>query len=133
MPIAIWNPVYETGNPTVDGQHRQLFEMVNELHHGIISGHGRDVMGPMLKRLAKYAVDHFATEEGLMRSGGYPEFARHKGKHDALTAQVVALLGEWEKGTALPNSLSKFLAEWVAHHIKEEDLAMIQWLKGKSG
>ena len=129
MPIAIWSPSLETGNPVVDHQHQQLFAMVNDLHHGIIQGHGRDVMGPILKKLAKYAVDHFATEEGFMRRTDYPNFARHKGRHDALTAQVADLVRAWDEGTALPSTLSKFLADWVSHHIKEEDREPVHWLK----
>lgn len=129
MPIAIWSQSLETGNPTVDHQHKHLFDLVNELHHGIIQGHGREVMGPILKKLAKYAVDHFTTEESFMRQTGYPNFLRHKGKHDALTRQVMDLLHEWDRGNALPSSLSKFLADWVTHHIKEEDKELAGWLK----
>lgn len=129
MPIAIWTPNLVTGNPTVDSQHQHLFEMVNELHHGIIEGHGRDVMGPILKKLAKYAVDHFATEERFMQSTSYPNLARHKQKHDLLTRQVTDLIHDWELGTALPGTLSKFLADWVSHHIKEEDKELVAWLK----
>ena len=129
VPIAIWTPNLVTGNPTVDHQHQHLFELVNELHHGIISGHGQDVMGPILLKLAKYAVDHFGTEEKFMRDSAYPNLARHKQKHDALTKQVTELLKDWDSGTALPATLSKFLADWVAHHIKEEDKELIAWLK----
>jgi hemerythrin len=68
MPIAIWTPNLVTGNATVDHQHQHLFDMVNELHHGIIHGHGRETMGPILVKLAKYAVDHFATEERFMKT-----------------------------------------------------------------
>jgi hemerythrin-like metal-binding protein len=129
MPIAIWTPNLETGNPTVDAQHKTLFAMVNDLHHGIIQGQGRETMGPILKKLAKYAVDHFGTEEGFMKQTGYPNRLRHKGKHDALTAQVVDLLKAWDAGEALPSTLSKFLAEWVSHHIKEEDMELVAWIK----
>jgi hemerythrin len=131
MPIAIWTPNLVTGNVTVDSQHQHLFDLVNELHHGIIQGHGREVMGPILKKLARYAVEHFATEERFMSSTAYPNLARHKQKHDALTAQVTELLGDWEQGTALPSTLSKFLTEWVSHHIKDEDKELVAWLKAQ--
>ena len=129
MPIAIWTPNLMTGNPTVDAQHQRLFEMVNELHHGIISGHGRDAMGPILRGLAQYAVQHFGTEERFMMTSKYPNLPRHKEKHDLLTRQVTDLMKEWESGTALPATLSKFLADWVSHHIKEEDKELVAWLK----
>jgi hemerythrin len=132
MPIAVWMPKYLTGNPAVDRQHQRLFELVNELHHGIISGHGRETMGPTLKALAGYTLEHFATEEGFMRSAGYAHYARHKAKHDQLAAQVKDLMAQYDAGSlALPGTLSKFLADWLTHHIKEEDMEMISWLRQK--
>lgn len=130
MPIAVWMPKYLTGNAAVDRQHQRLFELVNELHHGIVSGQGREVVGPVLKSLAAYTVDHFATEEGFMRSAQYVNYDRHKAKHDQLTAQVKDLVAQYESGMPnLPGSLSRFLADWLTHHIKEEDLEMITWLR----
>jgi hemerythrin len=132
MPIAIWMPKYETGNPAVDRQHKRLFEMVNDLHHGIIAGQGRETMGPTLKALASYTLEHFATEEGFMRSTNYGNYARHKARHDELARQVKDLIEQYDSGSmALPGSLSKFLADWLIHHIKEEDMDMITWVRGK--
>lgn len=134
MPIAIWLPKYETGNAAVDGQHRRLFEMVNELHHGIISGHGKETMGPTLKALAGYTLEHFATEEGFMRTSHYENYPRHKKEHDRLAKQVKELVAQYDEGQVpLPATLSKFLADWLTHHIKEEDMEMISWLRAKSG
>jgi len=132
MPIAIWLPKYETGNPSVDRQHKRLFEMVNELHHGIVSGHGRETMGPTLKSLAKYTLEHFATEEGFMRASSYEHYPRHKARHDELAKQVKELITQYDSGSlALPGTLSKFLADWLTPHIKEEDMEMITWLREK--
>lgn len=132
MPIAIWSDAYVTGHPVVDRQHQHLFSLVNDLHHGIVSGHGRDKMGPILKELARYTVEHFATEEGFMREKGYPNLVRHKAKHDDLKGQVVDLIGKFDSGElSLPSTLSKFLADWVSHHIKEEDKELVAWLKAK--
>ena len=132
MPIAIWMPKYLTGNPAVDRQHQHLFELVNELHHGIISGQGRESMGKTLKALGSYTLEHFATEEGFMRSTRYGNYPRHKAKHDQLAGQVKDLMAQYEAGAlALPGTLSKFLADWLTHHIKEEDMEMITWLREK--
>jgi hemerythrin len=132
MPIAIWMPKYLTGNPGVDRQHQRLFELVNELHHGIISGQGRENMGKTLKALGAYTLEHFATEEGFMRATHYGHYPRHKAKHDQLAAQVKDLMAQYDSGTlALPGTLSKFLTDWLTHHIKEEDMEMITWLREK--
>ena len=132
MPIAIWLPKYETGNPSVDRQHKRLFELVNELHHGIVSGQGRETMGPTLKSLAKYTLEHFSTEEGFMRASNYEHYPQHKARHDELAKQVKELITQYDSGAlALPGTLSKFLADWLTHHIKEEDMEMITWLREK--
>jgi hemerythrin len=134
MPIAVWMPTYLTGNSAVDRQHQRLFDLVNELHHGIIAGKGRESLGPALKALASYTLEHFATEEGFMRSTSYPGFPRHKAKHDQLAAQVKDLMAQYDGGAlTLPGTLSKFLADWLTHHIKEEDMEMITWVREREG
>ena len=130
MPFALWSKSYETGHPEVDRQHKQLFGMINELHEAMTQGHGRDVLGPVVKSLAAYTRDHFATEEALMREIGYPNLARHQEKHEALTQQVDELLLRFSAGyLTLPSTLSRFLADWLKHHIREEDVEFIAWMK----
>lgn len=130
MSVVEWNPIYETGYAPVDTQHRRLFEMVNQLHDGIVKGAGREIMGPTLKGLAKYTVEHFRTEEGLMTTKNYPFLQRHKQFHDDLVQRVTDLLEQFDKGhMVLPLTLSRFLADWISHHIKEEDKTLIDWLR----
>lgn len=133
MPFANWKSDYETGNPAIDMQHKRLFEMVNELHEGIVAGAGKAVLGPTLAKLAKYTIEHFHTEEGFMISKGYPDFPRHKARHEELLKQVSGLMKQYEGGgMVLPLTLSRFLADWIAHHIQEEDKALIDWMKKKA-
>jgi len=130
MPIAIWTAALETGNQTVDDQHKRLFQMVNELHHGIIKGEAQAVMGPVLKRLAAYTVEHFGTEEALMLSTKYSNYARHKAKHVELTSRVQDLVGQFDAGKlTLPSTLSKFLTDWLTTHIRQEDMELIKWIQ----
>lgn len=130
MTFALWSSDYETGHPDVDRQHRRLFELVNELHDAMAKGHGREAMEPSLKTLAAYTLEHFATEEALMRTEGYPDLERHQDKHEALTHQVEELLLRFSKGyLTLPSTLSRFLADWLKHHIREEDMAFIAWMR----
>ena len=39
MDLVNWDVKYQTGNATVDTQHKELFRMVNGLHHAIVEGH----------------------------------------------------------------------------------------------
>lgn len=133
MPLAPWNDSYRTGDATVDHQHQELFAMVNELHDSIVAGHGREKIGPTLTRLAAYVGTHFQTEERLMQAQGFPALAGHKAKHDQLGKDAARIVSDYETGRAvLTIGLSRFLADWLRHHIDGEDKAMIAWMRARN-
>lgn len=130
MPIAQWGDAYKTGHETVDTQHQALFRMVNELHDAIIANKDRSVLFPTLEKLAKYTVEHFKTEEALMTSIHYPHYPKHREKHQALTKEVQEITEKYRSGKAvLSMTLSTFLAKWLQHHIKEDDVALVKYVK----
>ncbi|MBK8803443.1 MAG: hemerythrin family protein [Fibrobacteres bacterium] len=130
MSLAAWDPKYATGNLAIDGQHKKLFQMVNELHDSLLAGAGREKMGPTLKGLATYTVEHFRTEEGFMTQKGYPGYPEHKRKHEELLVQVTQLITDFDAGKlTLPLTLARFLADWIRHHIDEEDQKLAKWIK----
>jgi hemerythrin len=125
-----WNETYATGNPQVDTQHKNLFAMVNDLHEAIVNARQQDVLLPTLEKLAKYTIEHFSHEEKLMLSKSYPGYTEHKKKHDDLAGQAKTIIAQYKSGELkLPITLSRFLNDWIAHHINEEDKKMIQWVK----
>lgn len=128
--FAKWDDKYLTGHMTVDSQHKHLFTLVNDLHEAIVAGKGREAQGKALEALATYCVEHFATEETLMQERGYPGYPEHKRKHDELTTKATDLIAGYKTGKlVLPMTLSTFLADWIRHHIGEEDQKLIAWLK----
>ena len=133
MPIAQWDASYKTGHDMVDTQHENLFKMVNELHDAIVAEKGKEVLAPTLEKLAKYTIDHFKDEEGLMSKINYPAIALHRQKHEDLTNEVKALVAKYKSGQAvLSITLSNFLAKWLRHHIKEDDVALIKHMKANA-
>jgi len=125
-----WTPEYATGNAQVDAQHKNLFAMVNELHEAIVGGKHKDVLGPTLEKLAKYTVEHFSHEQKLMLEKGYPGYTAHKAKHDDLTKQALDIINKYKSGEiTLPLTISRFLNDWISHHINEEDKKMIAWVQ----
>ena len=130
MALVNWDALYETGNPTVDAQHKGLFKMVNDLHSAIVEGKGKEAMGPTLDKLGKYVVEHFQTEEKLMTERQYPDYPTHKKIHEDLTKQAVDLIEKYHAGKlALSITISQFLGDWVKNHIRQEDIKMINWVK----
>ena len=133
MKLANFTDDFRTGDPKVDKQHEGLFDMVNTLHDAIMKKQGKEVIVPTLEKLAKYTVEHFATEEALMRKVNYPEFVAHKKAHEGLTNKAVEIIEGYKSGKiVLPMTLSRFLADWLRQHIKGEDKKMIKWVKANS-
>jgi len=133
MDIAKWNKSYETGNKVVDAQHQQLFRMVNALHAAILENRSKDLLMPTLEKLANYTIEHFHSEEALMAEVNYPALAVHKWKHEDLTHEVEELVGKYKSGqVVLTVTLSNFLANWLQHHIKEDDMDLVRYLQAQA-
>lgn len=133
MALVEWAAKYETGYLAIDTQHKHLFSLVNDLHDALMAGQGKSRMGVTLKALATYTAAHFLTEETLMTQLLYPGMPEHKRKHEELAGQVRRLVADFEAGRlTLPLTLARFLADWLAHHIEEEDLRLIEWVKAKN-
>jgi len=133
MPLAIWKQEFVTGNAAIDQQHQRLFDMVNVLHEGILNGSGKDIMAPAFKSLASYTWEHFRTEEGFMTAKKYPGYALHKKRHEELAEEILDLERRYDEGSTvvLPVTVSKFLNNWLSHHIEAEDKALADWLRTK--
>ncbi|WP_078706637.1 hemerythrin domain-containing protein [Consotaella salsifontis] len=66
MALFYWNAGIETGNNTIDQQHRRLFAMTNELAELIADGEKLPEIKTLIGRLEEYARGHFCNEERLM-------------------------------------------------------------------
>ncbi|CAN0208147.1 unnamed protein product, partial [Phaeothamnion confervicola] len=55
-----------SGIESIDGQHRELIEMINRLNRACLQNKGRQEVGEMLGLLAAYVKNHFRHEEDLM-------------------------------------------------------------------
>lgn len=131
MTFVKWDSRFAVGVATIDAQHRTLFDHVNALHDAMQAGHGKDEIGKTLAFLARYTVEHFHTEEELMRRTSYPGYLSHKAIHDDLTQQVKDLQAKLDRGSQMLSlSVMHFLRDWLSHHISEEDKKLAQHLNG---
>ncbi len=128
--LLTWDQSITTGLTTIDQQHRQLVDLINDLHKTMKLGSSATEAGKILDRLIRYTASHFATEEKMFQRYRYPEFASHKEHHDKLVEQVVAFQKEFTSGNAvLSTELMNFLREWLVEHIKKTDMKYVPFLK----
>ncbi len=128
-----WKDTYSTGIHSVDGQHRNLFAIAEELYQAMSTGQGRAAVGRTLDRLIQYTATHFAHEERLMRMHNYPDLPAHKEQHDKLTAQVLEFQSDYRAGKVLMTvQLFQFLRDWLKEHIQTSDLKYAPYLLEKA-
>lgn len=133
MSMFQWKPEYSVGYVPIDQQHMRLFELADELHTAMTAGKAKDVLGRTLASLISYTKGHFATEEGLMRTHHYPDYAKHKAEHDALTARVVQFEKEFQTASlATAINILPFLRDWLTHHIGQSDQKIAAFFKSKA-
>jgi len=117
-----WDAAYSVNIAILDTQHRNLVNMINELHQAMGEGSGKDKLAQILSDLVKYTQGHFATEERLMQSHGYPDFPAHKAEHDRLTGTVMDFQRRFLSNEAgLSIEVMEFLRDWLVKHIMGSD------------
>jgi hemerythrin-like metal-binding protein len=129
MALMNFGPNYSVGVQAVDGQHKVLFDIINELHGAMMKGQAQSLTGPLLKKLADYTRNHFSAEEAMMASAKYPGLDAHKAKHRDLVKQVEDYIARFEKGEITINlHLLNFLRDWLTNHIQKVDKEYGPWL-----
>lgn len=119
-----WTKDLETGNATIDTQHKQLIKAINDLLEACTAGKGRSVLGSTLDFLSDYTAKHFSDEEKLQTQSGYPDYINHKKLHEGFKA-TVRDLGQQLKteGATIPllSKVNSNIGGWLVNHIKKED------------
>lgn len=122
MAFFVWNDSYSVGVREIDGQHKILVNMLNELYDAMQSGKSNDILGGIILKLVNYTKTHFATEERYFERFGYPETLAHKKEHEKFTQKVLAFKGDFDSGkTALTVGITSFLKDWLVSHIQVID------------
>lgn len=122
IPLMTWDDALSVGVQEIDTQHKRLIGLLNDLHHAKATGKGDATLKTVLRELVDYTHTHFAYEENLFETHGYPAKAEHEQAHVALKAQVVAFGEAFESGKAsLSADLFLFLRNWLNGHIRGSD------------
>jgi hemerythrin len=123
MSVVQWSPAFATGVREIDDQHKRLVGYINELHE--TSARPASDVGRILECAIDYTLYHFAFEEALMESKGYPLLAAHKTVHDAFAAELRGLKAQFLAGTMTADALRAALAGWLFDHISRADTAAL--------
>jgi hemerythrin len=133
-PLFPWSDTYSVRIGVIDVQHKNLVNIINELHQAMVEGHGKQQLGKILSHLIKYTQVHFKTEENFMESHQYPEYIHHKSEHDHLTKTVVDFQGKFQRNEiGLTIEVMEFLKDWLGKHILGSDKRYAPFLNAHGG
>ncbi len=116
----LWSPVYETGVPIMDSQHKELFRQIDVL----LDNPDESKVGEALDFLGKYVIQHFSTEEELQTRSKYPKYPQHRHMHEVFVDTYKKLRKQYEEGGNNPLLLMKITRtalDWLKSHIKVHD------------
>ena len=115
-----WRDYLNTDHPVIDAQHKELFRQITSLTNTCRHHSEQGKVAGLLEYLGNYVKVHFATEEKLMLSTGFPDYLVHKAAHDYFSDLVQTLIsrcqaeGESRELTIKTNYL---VVEWLTRHI----------------
>ena len=129
MPV-VWRDSFCIGIPEIDGQHRKLLGLINDLEAALLHKQGDAALGDIARRMREYARFHFATEEKYMAGANYPETEQHLAQHAVFTERAAALDGTPGDPENHPLQVLTFLSDWLLVHIHGTDKKMGAYLQG---
>jgi len=87
-PIFSWRDIYSVNVRNMDEQHRQLFDLADNIHKAVEEGKEDEVIYEVMTSLVHYTRTHFKDEERLMKKHSYPYLKTHRKEHERLLGEV---------------------------------------------
>ncbi len=122
MVLLEWKEEYSVGIAAVDFEHRELIELINELHDGLQAPGEADPVPAFLGEIFARISAHFALEEREMLAAGYNEYRAHKDDHERLLDELRDIMDEYaERGAFDEIIFSRSLGDWFGIHFRTFD------------
>ncbi len=136
MALITWDNGLRMGLPEIDGQHKKLIGMINQLDEEAAAGKGKDVISEILDELIIYSATHFRMEEKYFDQFGYADAEAHKQEHAVLAEKIDKFAAELNsadegKRRAVVAELINFLGLWWKYHILETDMKYAKLFREK--
>jgi hemerythrin-like metal-binding protein len=117
-----WKDSFNSGHPELDGQHRGLFAVANELAEAARGGRPKAEIIAILHRLMDDVVRHFRYEEQFLEQVGFVELDEHAAEHARLLARGRAMLEAFASGQLHVGELFRFFShDIVTRHLLGDD------------
>lgn len=122
MTLIQWDDRFSVGVASVDHEHRELIELINNFQQYIEKEDWGDSKLDYLGETLTAISSHFALEEKLMRDSLYDEYDAHKADHERLLDQLRDIMDAVETDRDIDNdALGTALEQWFSRHFQTHD------------
>ena len=122
MNLLQWKPEYSVGIQSMDDEHREMIDLINNTYEKLKSDADADQVEEHLGEILSTISMHFALEERIMQNAGYGEFQAHKDDHEVLLDRLRDLMDDYYDDPASGGSrLEQGLSDWFAKHFSTFD------------
>jgi len=123
--LLYWRDEFNTGIASVDYEHQQLFEVINQLYEKL-AAEDHETVSAFLGTLHDRIAAHFALEERVMKERAYAAYREHKADHERLLDEIRDLMEEHYAGKYLNASeaLAQRLDRWFSVHFSTHDVRL---------
>lgn len=131
MTILIYpdNPAYKLGVSRMDETHQEFIDLVNKL--GIAS---KAEFSLLFEQLLEHTEKHFADENQLMQTTGFPAIREHIGEHQRILGDLHRIGRQVINGSTLLARayVKEHLPSWFDLHARTMDSALAAHVSHKS-
>lgn len=125
-----WNNEWNSGNTTIDDEHKGLLATANELIYLSMTNADSEHIEKQISLFIKHITDHFADEEAILIEIGYPDYITHRNIHGALKAKALLFSQTYKTGDMKPSYFFSFMVDdIILGHMLEEDVKFFGYIK----
>ena len=121
-----------TGNKTIDAQHKELIDRIDQFVKVCEDGDGNVKAINMLDYLSDYTDFHFSDEEKLRQEVSYPGYPQQKEKHEEFKKTIETLHNYLEEldgpNDAFVEQVKSKVVDWLFGHIETFDRSVAEYI-----
>ncbi len=128
----IWKREFDSGNKTIDEEHKQLFELANSLMDYFLEPDSFALEMHQFDLMTAHVLDHFDNEENILSNNSYPELEAHKKLHKVLIDKLSKKREKFFNGELKALDIFTFLVDEVlVDHLLKEDMKYFPYLNSE--
>ncbi len=122
MPFIEWNNTLSIGIESIDDQHKNLINVINDFYADLKKESTEERLLSIIEKLKDYTVYHFQTEEDLFKEYNFDGYDEHKKEHDDFITTVEDYYERYKNGKLIISlEVTNFIKLWIFKHIMGTD------------